>query len=111
MKRFWKAAFGGGKLFLDVFDGFSYEEASASADAIWNNTHATDGPEAIKRRLNRFAQPSLGRPVYVYKSNIITDELPSEIGTIAVPTSMSICSRLSTTALYGFPGERRRAAS
>ena len=70
--------------FLDVFDGFSYDAAETSADAIWNQTHASDGISAVSDRLSRFADPSHGRPVNVRKSNIITDELPAEIGAIAV---------------------------
>lgn len=70
--------------FLDVFEGFTYPAAQASADAIWANSHATEGIEVVSGRLKEFEQPLLGRTVHVVTNNIITDELPSEIDSIAV---------------------------
>lgn len=69
--------------FLDVFDGFTYSAAQESADAIWANSHATEGIEIVSGRLKEFEQPLLGRSVHVVKNNIVTDELPAEIDTIA----------------------------
>jgi len=70
--------------FFDVFDGFVYDAAKASTDAVWVNTHQTDGIDAVAARLKRFEQPMLGRLVTVQKSNIVTDELPPEIDRIVV---------------------------
>src|SRR5579872_4604185 len=56
--------------FLDVFDGFSYDAARKSTDAVWVDTHGTEGIEVVASRLKRFDQPLLGRPVHVTKNNI-----------------------------------------
>lgn len=66
--------------FLDTFDGFSYEAARNSADAMWQGTHATEGQAAIQTRLESIGYSKL----QVLKANIITDELPPEIGPIAL---------------------------
>lgn len=70
--------------FLDIFSGFDYDAAKASADAMWEGTHATEGPEVVGERLQTFADPDRGLGVSVHRSNIITDELPHEIGPIAL---------------------------
>lgn len=71
--------------FLDVFDGFTYETALSSPDAVWAHMCIVEeGPDGVAARLKRFEQAALGRPVHVIKNNIITDELPAEIGEIAV---------------------------
>lgn len=66
--------------FFDTFDGFSYEAARSSSDAMWQGTHATEGLETVKARLEGVGYPDL----HVHRSNIITDELPPEITRIAV---------------------------
>ncbi len=68
--------------FLDVFDGFDYEDAKTSADGFWLGTHATEGPEIISGRLKRYQSDKLR--VSVHKNNIITDELPVGTEKIAV---------------------------
>ena len=70
--------------FFDVFDGFVYDAAKTSTDAVWVNSHATEGIDVVTARLKRFEQPMLGRVVTVQKNNIITDELPPEIDKIVV---------------------------
>jgi hypothetical protein len=70
--------------FFDVFDGFTYDAAKASTDAFWTGSHGTEGMDAVAARLKRFDQPKLGRPVNVFKHNIVTDDLPPEIASIAV---------------------------
>jgi hypothetical protein len=57
--------------FLDVFEGFTYPEAHASSDAIWANSHATDGIEIVTQRLRELDPDAI-----VLKNNIITDDLP-----------------------------------
>lgn len=68
--------------FLDVFDGFTYDEAFQSSDARWRNSHKTDGKEIVEARLNRFSSPEL--EVLVEKKNIISDDLNPEIKALSV---------------------------
>jgi len=70
--------------FLDVFDGFVYEEARTSPDAAWAGTHATEGREEIERRLRRHESPGNGPRVTVALANVIHDELPEGTERIAL---------------------------
>jgi hypothetical protein len=71
-KHFW---------FFDVFDGFDYQEALASSDLIWANSHATEGEAFTRQRLECKAGAN---QVTVRTLNIISDELPDDLGPIAV---------------------------
>jgi hypothetical protein len=71
-------------VFLDVFDGFDYEEAKKSSDAVWVNTHKTEGIETVKKRLEKFAEPMRGLTVEVIKANIISDDCLSDVDQIAL---------------------------
>ena len=71
-RRFW---------FFDVFQGFDYDEALASSDVTWANSHATEGDAVVRQRLE---QKAGANEVTVKKLNIITDELPENLGPIAV---------------------------
>lgn len=64
--------------FFDIFEGFTYDEATASADAIWANTHTDTSLELVSDFLSPFPD------VVVEKLNIITGGLPSTLGAIAV---------------------------
>jgi hypothetical protein len=64
---------------LDTYAGFDYEEAKSSADLSWKDTHGDAGIESVTRTLS-----SCRAPHRLIKSNIIADELPSEIGPICV---------------------------
>ncbi len=64
--------------FLDTFVGFDYEEAYNSEDGLWQNTHKETSLEEVKTRLSKY------KNIEVIQSNIITDELPSEIQNICV---------------------------
>ena len=66
--------------FFDTFDGFSYETARTSPDAMWQGTHATEGHAVVEGRLTAIGYPHL----QVHRANIITDNLPAEITQIAV---------------------------
>lgn len=70
--------------FLDVFDGFSYEEAETSPDICWAGTHKTEGRDAVAERLSKFAKPEAGLEINVIKSNVISDPLPEGTEEIAV---------------------------
>lgn len=65
--------------FLDVFDGFSYEEAEKSADAVWLGTHVTDGLDAVRSRLLEYGANAPGLTICVERCNIITDPLPAMV--------------------------------
>jgi hypothetical protein len=64
--------------FLDLFEGFSYEAAKESADAFWLGQFSSTSLESVANRLAAFDNKHL------VKCNIINDELPAEIGDIAV---------------------------
>lgn len=70
--------------FFDTFDGFSYDAARSSSDAIWVDTHGTEGEEAVRARLERYANPAHGLHVVVEKRNIIESDLPAGIERIAL---------------------------
>ena len=70
--------------FFDVFEGFLYDAALASADAVWSGSHATEGLAAITARLQRYALPASGLNAIVRRHNIIEEEIPADIPHIAV---------------------------
>lgn len=63
--------------FLDVFEGFVYDDAITSADAHWKGSHKTEGLEVVEQRLRRHENPAQGLNVFVHKNNIIADPLPA----------------------------------
>ena len=60
--------------FLDVFEGFDYDVAKASADTVWEGTHKSDGMSIVAERLKRFESADL--KVNVIRNNIIHEDLP-----------------------------------
>ncbi len=64
--------------FFDTYEGFTYEEAQKSEDTSWKNTHTETSLQAVKNFLSEYDNANC------IKSNIIRDELPSEISKIAV---------------------------
>lgn len=64
--------------FLDLFEGFTYEEAQDSADAFWSGQFSSTSMGRVAGRLEGYRNKTLVR------CNIITDDLPSEIERIAV---------------------------
>lgn len=64
--------------FLDTFIGFDYDEAYASQDGLWQNTHKTTSLEEVKKRLEKYKNAN------VIQANIISNELPVEIEKICV---------------------------
>jgi hypothetical protein len=67
-----------------VFDGFEYDAAKQSADAIWAGTHATEGREVVEQRLKRHERPRDGLNVFVRRHNIVEEAIPAELDQIAV---------------------------
>ncbi|MEW5802906.1 MAG: TylF/MycF/NovP-related O-methyltransferase [bacterium] len=70
--------------FLDVFDGFNYEAAKKSSDAVWAGSHKTEGPAKVRERLEKYQDCNHGPSVFVIKNNIIEEQLPSAIRQIAL---------------------------
>ena len=70
--------------FLDVFEGFVYQTARESADAMWVGTHATEGLDSVRERIRASAAPEAGLSATVLKCNIIDEALPEGIGEIVV---------------------------
>ncbi len=64
--------------FFDTYEGFTYEEAQNSEDTYWKNTHTETSLQTVKNFLSEYDNANC------IKSNIIKDELPSEISKIAV---------------------------
>lgn len=64
--------------FIDIFEGFTYEAALKSPDALWANSHTDSSYEVVSKFLSEFDDLEL------LKLNIISDELPDRIETIAV---------------------------
>ncbi len=64
--------------FLDTYEGFTYEDAEKSSDAVWAGTHTATSLEQVKEYLSEYDN---ARPI---KTNIITDDLPGEITEIAL---------------------------
>jgi len=65
--------------FMDVFEGFDYPEAHASSDMLWAGTHATDGLEAVRARIQAYGNDAAGMRIEVSRNNVITDPVPEEI--------------------------------
>mgnify|MGYP002855294478 CR=1 FL=1 len=63
---------------VDTFCGFTYDEAESSSDVHWNGTHTTTSVALVKERLNEY------QSVHFLEQNIIIDDLPNEIGDVAV---------------------------
>jgi Macrocin-O-methyltransferase (TylF) len=82
-----RAALAGGRPrhvhLLDTFDGFDYDEAAASADMIWADTHHLFGVEQTLAHL-RATFAHVTTPYDLVVSNICRDELPAGVERIAV---------------------------
>jgi len=68
---------------LDTFDGFNYDEAFNSPDAIWAGTHALSG---VDKTMGYITETLSGTsvPFELVASNICADALPAGIRKIAV---------------------------
>jgi hypothetical protein len=70
--------------FLDVFEGFTYEAAKVSSDAMWAGSHETEGIATVEKRIVARTKASEGLNARVIKSNIIEDALPEQLKTVAL---------------------------
>lgn len=70
--------------FLDVFDGFSYEAAKSSSDAMWADTHETEGQKHVESRIVQHADKSRNLNAFVIKNNVVEEDLPNQIGNLVV---------------------------
>jgi len=68
--------------FLDVFEGFTYDEVQSAPDEFWKGSHRTEGRDVVNERLIIYETGEL--KVNVHKANIITDALPEKIDSIRV---------------------------
>jgi hypothetical protein len=68
---------------LDTFDGFNYESAQSSSDAIWAGTHGLFGVEGTIDFI-RETLSATSTPVEILESNIVSDVLPVSIKKISV---------------------------
>lgn len=59
--------------FLDTFEGFAYDEAARSADALYYGTHTETSLEQIRKRLSGYER------VHVEKCDVISEPLPASI--------------------------------
>jgi len=64
--------------FLDLFEGFTYEEAHESSDAFWVDQFSSTSIEEVEKRLYKF------KNIKLIKCNIIKDKFPEVIKKIAV---------------------------
>lgn len=68
---------------LDTFDGFNYEAAKNSPDAIWCGTHGLFGVEGTIAFI-RETLSATSTPVEILENNIVSDEFPAGIRKISV---------------------------
>lgn len=64
--------------FMDTYEGFTYNEAGKSQDCMWKDTHKDTSIDLVDDRLKGLGD------YHLVKGNIITDEMPKEIESIAV---------------------------
>jgi len=71
--------------FLDTYDGFNYEEMNTSSDTHWIGTHIDpDGTSKMEHIEKILREECPLADICMVKSNICTDELPSEIDKISL---------------------------
>jgi hypothetical protein len=64
--------------FLDVYEGFTYDEAKDSQDSFWYGTHTDTSVQKVREYLKNYPEAN------IIKSNIITQKLPDIIKRICV---------------------------
>lgn len=70
--------------FLDVFEGFTYQAAQDSADAMWAGTHETEGLDIVRKRILECCDSPSGLVAEVVRANVIEDDLPDQLADIAL---------------------------
>lgn len=68
---------------LDTYEGFNYDEAKESSDAIWADTHHLYGRDATMAHI-RATMSHITVPFELVAGNICVDALPAEIDRISV---------------------------
>lgn len=69
---------------IDTFDGFTYDEAATSFDALWSGTHQLYGKEQTMSYLRDSIFNEVATEYELVASNICADPLPAGIRKIAV---------------------------
>ncbi|WP_262690085.1 TylF/MycF/NovP-related O-methyltransferase [Kordiimonas aestuarii] len=68
--------------FLDTYEGFNYQEATDSVDAMWAGSHRSHGYDPVAARLKVFQSGLVS--VNPQRCNIIKDDVPEEAGDICI---------------------------
>jgi hypothetical protein len=69
---------------LDTYEGFNYEEAGRSSDALWSGTHGLYGRDETMRYIRDTIMKDVSSDFELVASNICADDLPAGIENIAV---------------------------
>lgn len=69
---------------LDTYEGFSYEEAGRSSDALWSGTHQLYGKDETIQYIRDTILKDVSSDFDLVASNICADDLPAGIEKIAV---------------------------
>jgi hypothetical protein len=67
---------------MDTFEGFTYNEATASSDIIWGGTHLQNVNSQIESLQNKMA--GVGQDYSFVVGNVIADPIPPEIKKLAL---------------------------
>ena len=68
---------------FDTFDGFNYERAHKSSDAIWKNTHKLFGVEKTKNFISETFN-NVATKYNLIENNIVKDDIPTCVKKISV---------------------------
>jgi hypothetical protein len=69
---------------LDTYEGFNYEEAGLSSDALWSGTHGLYGKDETMTYIRDTIMKDVSSEFELVASNICADDLPDGIKKIAV---------------------------
>jgi hypothetical protein len=69
---------------LDTYEGFNYEEAGLSGDALWSGTHGLYGKDETMTYIRDTIMKDVSSEFELVASNICADDLPDGIKKIAV---------------------------
>jgi hypothetical protein len=69
---------------LDTYEGFNYEEAGLSSDALWSGTHGLYGKDGTMQYIRDTIMKDVSSDFELVASNICADDLPAGVEKIAV---------------------------